>query len=108
MTTDNCTQATDHPNFSLFSSIAISKQLNPEPYLGGVHSISLAHYYRKRPCCVLVNSQFHMWTSPLLRPMNMVFGLGTRPHVHMHTTLENGVLCNGQQPGSVVNNYLPE
>ena len=37
-------------------------------------------------------------TSLVLRPMIVVFGLGTRLHVHMHTTLENGVLRNGQQP----------
>ena len=33
--------------------------------------------------------------------MIMVFGLGTRLRVHMHTTLENGVLRNRQQPQSV-------
>ena len=35
------------------------------------------------------------------RPMIVVFGLGTRLHVHMHTKLENGILRNGQQPQSV-------
>ena len=33
--------------------------------------------------------------------MVMVFDLGTRLHVHMHTKLENGILHNGQQPHSV-------
>ena len=37
MTTDNRTQATDHP------SKVICKQLNPVPYLGGMHGISLGH-----------------------------------------------------------------
>ena len=35
--------------------------------------------------------------------MTVVFGLGTRPHVRMRTTLENGVLCNRQQPGRAEN-----
>ena len=30
----------------------------------------------------------------------MVFGLGTRLHLRMHTKLENGVHRNGQQPQS--------
>ena len=36
------------------------------------------------------------------RPMIMVFGLGMRLHVYMRTTLENGVLRNGQQAQSVM------
>ena len=39
------------------------------------------------------------------RPMNVVFGLGTRLRVRMRTKLENGVLHNGQQPQSVVNGF---
>ena len=38
----------------------------------------------------------------------MVFGLGTRLHVHMRTRLENGVLSNGQQSGSAVNSFLDQ
>ena len=45
--------------------VAICKQLNAAPYLGGVHSISLGHYYEKRPCqlytrtyAALVNRDF--------------------------------------------------
>ena len=60
--------------------------------------INLAHYYGKRPCMPVVNSCFHLCTS--LVPRSVVFGLGTRLHVHMCTKLENG---NGQQPQSVVN-----
>ena len=41
-----------------------------------------------------------------LRPMTVVFGLGTRLCVRMCTTFENGVLCNGQQPASAVKNFI--
>ena len=46
----------------LFLSIAICNQLNAAPYSGGVHCISLGHYYWKRPCqlyTALVNPQFY-------------------------------------------------
>ena len=39
------------------------------------------------------------------KPMIVVFGMGTRLHVRMRTTLENGVLRNGQQAQSVVNGF---
>ena len=35
--------------------------------------------------------------------MTVVFGLGTRLRVRMRTTLENGVLRTGQQPGRAEN-----
>ena len=38
--------------------------------------------------------------------MTMVFGLGTRLHVRMRTTFENGVLRNGQQLGSAVKSFI--
>ena len=38
--------------------------------------------------------------------MIVVFGLGTRLRVRMRTTLENGVLRNGQQPGRAVNSFV--
>ena len=41
--------------------VAICKQLNETPYLGGMHNISLGHYYEKRPCqpyAALVNRNF--------------------------------------------------
>ena len=38
--------------------------------------------------------------------MTVVFGLGTRLRVRMHTIFENGVLRNGQQPGSTVNSFI--
>ena len=47
----------------------------------------------------VLNSRFHVCISLAPRPMTVVFGLGTRLRVRMRTTLENGVLRNGQQPG---------
>ena len=44
----------------------------------------------------VVNSRFRLHTSVVPRPMNVVFGLGTRLRVRMRTKLENGVLHNGQ------------
>ena len=35
-------------------------------------------------------------------------GLGTRLHVHMDTTLENGVLRNRQQTGGAVNSFFDQ
>ena len=40
--------------------------------------------------------------------MTVVFGLGMRLHVRMHTTLENGVLRNEQLSGSAVNNFFDQ
>ena len=40
--------------------------------------------------------------------MTVVFGLRTKIRVHMRTTLENGVLRNGQQPGRAVNNFFDQ
>ena len=82
--------------------VAICKQLNTftAPYLGGMHSISLGHYYG-RDCvsCTLRWStrRFHVCTSLAPRPTTVVFGLGTRLRVHMHTVFKNGVLRNKQQ-----------
>ena len=36
----------------------------------------------------------------------MVIGLGTRLDVRMRTRLKNGVLRNGQQPGSAGNSFF--
>ena len=38
--------------------------------------------------------------------MTVVFSLGTRLRVRMRTTFENGVLRNGQQSVSAVNNFI--
>ena len=40
--------------------------------------------------------------------MTVVFGLGTRLRVRMRTTLENGVLSNGQQPGRAENSFIDQ
>jgi len=114
--------------------VAIRKKLNAAPYLGGVHSISLGHYYGKRSCQPMLRWSTHdfslvprlSWNANMYprlhnfnvhvpergslgtrlgyhdftcaslapRPMTVVFGLGTRLHVHMRTTFENGVLRN--------------
>ena len=42
------------------------------------------------------------------RPMTVVFSLGTRLRVRMRTTFENGVLRNGQQSVSAVNNFIDQ
>ena len=92
--------------------IDICKQLYTAPYLGGVHSISLGHFslLRERPCqphAVLVNAEIlRVYHSP--RPITVVFGLETRLRVRMHTTFENGVLRNEQQPGSAVNSFIDQ
>ena len=97
--------------------VAICKQLNTAPYLGGEHSISLGHYCttgesRDRASCTLRWStrRFHVCTSLAPRPMTVVFDLGTRLRVRMRTTFENGVLRNGQpaQPGSAVNSFIDQ
>ena len=64
--------------------------------LTNVVSMSLSHYYGKRPYqqCLLVNVQFRKCTNLAFRPLTMIFGLGTKLHLRMHTRLENGVLCN--------------
>ena len=58
----------------------------------------------ERPCkpCVQAAGQC---TSLASRLMTVVFDLGTRLRVLMHTKLENGVLSNGQQPQSVVKGF---
>ena len=57
------------------------------------------------PAACVVNSRFRSCTSLVPRQMIMVFGLGTRLHVRMCTTLENGILRNGEQLQSVVNGF---
>ena len=54
----------------------------------------------------VLNSRFNVCTSLAPRPMTVAFGLGTRLRVCMRTTLENGVLCNRQQPGRAENSFI--
>ena len=91
----------------LYLSVAISWQLNAAPYLCGVHKpCPLATATEETvPAVRMVNSGFRLCTILIPRPMIVVFGLGTRLHVRMRTTLENDVLRNGQQPKSVVNGF---
>ena len=49
-----------------------------------------------------------MYTSLTPRLMTVVFGLRTRLHVRMRTTLENGVLRNGQQQGRAENSFIDQ
>ena len=49
------------------------------------------------PALHVINLRFCLCTSLVLRQMIVVFGLGMRLYVHVHTKLENGVLHNGQQ-----------
>ena len=67
------------------------------------YSISLGNYYEKRPYAA---SRFHVCISLAPRPLTVVFGLGTRLRVRMRTTLENGILRNGQQPGRAENSFV--
>ena len=53
-------------------------------------------------------TRFHVCTSLGPRPMTVVFGLRTRLHVRMRTTLENGVLHNGQQPSRAENSFIEQ
>ena len=54
----------------------------------------------------VLNSRFHVCTSLVPIPLTVVFSLGTRLCVHMHTTLENGILRNRQQPGRAENSFI--
>ena len=50
----------------------------------GVHRVSLAHHYRKRPCQLCAGQLvISVCTSLALRPMTVVFNLGMRLGVHM-------------------------
>jgi len=74
------------------------------------YGISLGNYYEKTEETVqaVLNSQFQVCTNLAPRPMTVVFGLGMRLHVRMRTTLENGVLHNGQQPGRAENSLVDQ
>ena len=54
----------------------------------------------------VLNSRFHVCNSLAPRLITVVFGFGTRLRVRMRTTLENGVLCNRQQPGRAENSFI--
>ena len=52
------------------------------------------------------HTRFHVCTSLVPKSMTMVIGLGTRLDACRRTTLENGILRNGQQPGSAENSFF--
>ena len=83
-------------------SVATSWHLNAAPYLCGVHKPCPL---RREETVPAVRVGDRSCTSLVPRQMIAVFALGTRLHVRMRTTLENGVLRNGQQPQSVVNGF---
>jgi len=62
----------------------------------------------RRDRASILNSRFYVCTSLAPRPMTVVFGLGTRLRVRMCTTLENGVLSNGQQLGRAENSFIDQ
>ena len=100
----------DHPIFTESIFLSMSKQLNAVPCLCGFHEPSrlpLEVTVAGQPC-LLVVSQFPVCISLTPRPMTMVFGLGARLRMHMCTRLQNGVLRNGQQPGSAVNIFIDQ
>ena len=63
---------------------------------------------REETAPAVLNSRFYVCTSLAPRPMTVVFGLGTRLRMRMRTTLENGVLRNGQQPGRTENGFIDQ
>ena len=76
------------------------------------YGISLGNYYRKRPwhgrdrASRTQLARFHVCSSLAPRPMTVVFGLGMRLRVRMHTALENGVLRNRQQVRRAENSFI--
>ena len=74
------------------------QRIGKAPSLHLFHTTMLQR--REEIVLAVFNSRFHVCTSLALRPMTVVFGLGTRLCVRMRTTLENGVLRNRQQPGN--------
>ena len=68
---------------------------------------NLVHYYWKRPCQCSASGQLaiSLVTSLVPRLTILLFGMETRLLVRMRTKLQNGVLRNGQQPQSVVNDF---
>ena len=50
--------------------------------------------------------RFHTCTSLIPKPLTVVIGLGTSLDVHMCARLKNGIVRNGQQPGSAGNSFF--
>ena len=95
---------TDPPEaVSIF--VVKSKQSNAAPHLRSFQEISPLPWEETMPA-MLPGQRAISCLTP--RPMTVVFGLGTRLCVHMRTRLENGVLRNGQQPGSAMNIFIDQ
>ena len=74
-------------------------------HLTYVVSMNCFHYYgmctgRDRLSCAYYAPRVCTNLAP--RPMTVIFGLGTKLHLRMHTRLENGVLRNRYQLGCAV------
>ena len=73
--------------------------------------INLAHYYGKRPCqygasrMQLLSLELSLEHKCRSQTNEHVIWPGNEIRVRMCTKLENGVLHNGQQPQSVVNDF---
>ena len=72
--------------------------------------VSLAHYYRKKPCqqCITPAGQLTISLVHLSSFQTNDCGLwpGNETTYAMHTTLENGILRNGQQPSSAADSFF--
>ena len=100
------TLALTKPASRLFLSIVISKQLNAAHYLR--HKLCQLLQEETVPAIRWLPAGFYVCTSLAPRPLTVVFGLGMRLRVHMRTTLENGILHNGQQLGRAVNSFIDQ
>ena len=84
-----------------------ARQLNAALYLCGVHKPCPLLREETMPVQCQCSGQLviSLVTSLVPRLTIVIFGLGTRLLVHMRTKLQNGVLCNEQQPQCVVNDF---
>ena len=55
-------------------------------------------------CAQSLLSPKHRWHRAFTK--RFIHWIQRGPRVRMHTTFENGVLPNGQQPGSAVNSFI--
>ena len=104
-------QLHDHPSITkaagrLFLSIAISNQLNAAPYLRH-KPWQLLRELEKRPCQPYSTRNFTcaLISLPDQWPWSLVW---ERLYVRMRTTLENGILRNGQQLGRAENSFIDQ
>ena len=80
------------------------------PYLGGVHGISLAHYYVQRQCQLCTGKLVDRMCVDQPRFQTNDRGLWSgneTTYAHTHKIL-NGILSNGQQPDTPVNSFIDQ